>query len=272
MNISGILSGSPPALTNCVLTPGGGAQCRTSPIPMYYQLKGILDDRISEMNVGDPIPTEKELCERYQVSRTTVRQALQDLVIEGRLNRMKGKGTFIAEPKINQDFLIELESFQIEMEKKGLEPSTRVLQFHRMHAGARTAVNLEIQENQDIYFLQRLRFADDEPIVLVNTCLPAALFPNLDRHDLAEESLYGIVHDAYGMEVYKARRSLEATAADENAALHLGLKRGAPVQYIETVTHLADETPFEYSNAWYRGDRNKFAFELINTGGPGNFR
>ena len=239
---------------------------------MYYQLKGILDDLISEMSVGDPIPTEKELCERYQVSRTTVRQALQDMVIEGRLNRMKGKGTFIAEPKINQDFLIELESFQKEMEKKGLRPETRVLQFRLMPAGARAALNLNIQENQDVYFLQRLRFADDEPIVLVNTALPAALFPHLDRHDLARESLYGIVHDAYAMQVYKARRSLEAVAADEDAALHLGLKRGDPLQYIETVTYLADQTPFEYSNAWYRGDRNKFAFELINTGGPENFR
>ena len=245
---------------------------KNSPIPMYHQLKGILDDLISEMSVGDPIPTEKQLCERYEVSRTTVRQALQDLVIEGRLNRMKGKGTFIAEPKINQDFLIELESFQKEMEKKGLRPSTRVLQFQLIPAGARIALNLAMSEHHSVYFIQRLRFADGEPIVLVNTTLPAVLFPRLEDHDLAKESLYGIVHDAYGMQVHKARRCLEAVAADEDVALHLGLKRGAPVQYIETVTQLEDQTPFEYSNAWYRGDRNKFAFELVNTGGSENFR
>ena len=239
---------------------------------MYYQLKGILYDLIAEMNVGDYIPTEKELCERYEVSRTTVRQALHDLVVEGLLNRMKGKGTFIAEPKINQDFLIVLESFQKEMTRKGLKPTTKVLQFRSMHADTRIAAHLSIRKHQDVYFLQRLRFADGEPIVVVNTTLPVSLFPDLETHDLERESLYGVVHDAYGLEVHKARRSLEAVAADDEIAALLGVDVNAPIQYIETVTELTDGTPFEFSNAWYRGDRNKFAFELVNTGGTENFR
>ncbi len=237
------------------------------PIPMYYQLKEILLDMIDDREVGDPLPTEKELCEQYDVSRTTVRQALQDLVVEGYLNRMKGKGTFVAEPKISQDFLIVLESFEKEMRSKGLSPSTQVLEFGKSESTSRIATQLRLSVSTDVYFLQRLRFADNEPIVVVNTYLPIGLLPGLEDHDLAAESLYSVIENGYGYKIARARRSLEAVAAEDWVARLLSLRAGAPVQYIETVTELVDGTPVEYSNAWYRGDRNKFAFELVAPSG-----
>lgn len=236
---------------------------RDIPIPLYYQLKEILLESIKHAEKGTSFPTELELCERFDVSRPTVRQAIIELVNEGFLYRIKGRGTFIAEPKIRQDFLIELKSFSEEMQQKGLIPTTQVLDFRRVECDERVSEALEIPINSDVVQLERVRFADDEPVVLVMTFLPADELPGiLDRH-FEDESLYHIIEEEYGYVIERATRTLEARIAGEYEAKLLGIKKRAPIQYIETVTYLRDNTPIEFSQAHYRGDRNTFTFELI---------
>ena len=171
------------------------------PIPLYYQLKEILLEEIKQSEEGASFPTELELCKQFDISRPTVRQAVNELVIEGYLNRVKGKGTFISESKIKQDFLIVLESFPEEMQRKGLLPTTKVLQFEAVKADEKVAEALNVPVGNMVVKLRRLRFANDRPIVLVATFLPHEKLSNMLSRDLENESLYNIIEQEYGYKI-----------------------------------------------------------------------
>jgi GntR family transcriptional regulator len=232
------------------------------PIPLYYQLKEILQQHIEAAHEGDFIPTEAELCEKFNISRPTVRQAISELVMEGHLYRLKGKGTFISKPKIRQDFMIVLESFSDEMKEKGLVPKTQILRFEAVSNTSVVGEMLKISKDERVVLLERLRFASDEPLVLVTTYLPESRLPNVLAKNLQDESLYRTIERGYGLAIGKAIRTLEPRIAGEYEARMLSIKKGAPIQYIETVTYLIDGAPIEFSQASYRGDRNRFSFEL----------
>lgn len=233
------------------------------PIPLYYQLKELLKEDIKTMDVGDPIPTEQELCKHFAISRPTVRQAIAELVSEGYLRRSKGKGTFIAQPKIDQDFLLVLESFNREMREKGLAPSTEVLTLEVITVGEDTiSQNLQLNSGESVVYIRRLRYVGDWPMVLVSSFVPYKKVPGLENRDLERESLYELIEHVYGLSIGRAVRSLEAVLADEEEAHQLDLSLGAAIQYIETRAYLTDGTPIEYSEAWYRGELTRFTFEL----------
>jgi GntR family transcriptional regulator len=232
------------------------------PVPLYYQLKQILLEQMKHAEVGELIPTETELCSIFNISRPTVRQAINELVTEGFLYRLKGKGTFISRPKISQDFMMVLESFNDEMKEKGLTPKTKVLQFQLEKASEIVAEKLQINEGSEVVILERLRSTNDEPIVLVDTHLPSSMVQDILSKDLESESLYKIIERDYGYEISRAIRTIEPSIAGEYEAKLLGIKKGVPVQYIETVAYLDTGQPIEYSIAKYRGDRSTFSFEL----------
>ncbi|MFF2483940.1 GntR family transcriptional regulator [Paenibacillus sp. NPDC058071] len=234
------------------------------PIPYYYQLKEILMDYITNHHEDRdrPIPTEVEISAHFNISRPTVRQAINELVVEGYLIRQKGKGTFITKPKISQSFLQVLDSFNSEMEKKGLVPSTKVLGLDVIECDDKIGEALNIPTGSKVIQLRRLRSANGESVVYVVTYLPYdRCLPILDK-DLEFESLYGILREVCGFSLMKAVRNLEAVLASEYEAKLLGIEKGAPIQFIKSVTYLTDESPIEYSLARYRGDRSQFTFEL----------
>ncbi|TVQ39702.1 MAG: GntR family transcriptional regulator [Spirochaetaceae bacterium] len=234
------------------------------PIPLYYQLKELLREHIRNNEVGDLIPTEQQLCQHFGISRPTVRQAIAELVAEGYLRRSKGKGTFIAQPKINQDFLLVLESFNREMREKGLTPATSVLAKEVMIVDADSiSLHLQLPRGASVVYLRRLRFVNNSPLVLVNSFLPNDRLPYLDRRDLERESLYELIEHVYDLSIARAERTLEAVVAGEEEARLLQIAPGSAVQYIETVTYLTDGSPIEFSQAWYRGDMARFTFELF---------
>ena len=234
---------------------------REIPIPLYYQLKEILLEEIKKALPETPFPTELELCKQFDISRPTVRQAIQELVIEGYLNRMKGKGTFIAGPKIKQDFLIVLKSFTEEMKEKGLVPTTKVLGLEKTVCDEKVSTALAIPIGSEVAQLTRLRFADNIPIVVVVTFLPLDKVPDILSQDFENDSLYRILSEKYGYGIHSATRTLEARVADEEAE-QLDMKRGEPIQFIQTIAYLDTGVPIEYSLAEYRGDKSEFTFEL----------
>lgn len=239
---------------------------KTIPVPLYYQLKELLLEVIKESEVGTVIPTEMELCTLFDISRPTVRQALNELVVEGYLERQKGRGTFVSRPKISQDFLLVLESFNDEMQQKGLNPQTDVLEFERTASDQRIREKLSLQDGEPVIKLRRVRSINGEPMVMVLTYLPYSRFPALLEKDMKVSSLYRIMKEDYGFEIGRTVRSLESRLAGEYEARVLGVQKGAAVQYIETVACLKDGNPIEFSIAQYRGDRNKFTFELADRG------
>lgn len=235
---------------------------KSIPIPLYFQLKEILLGYLENLEEGDLIPTEVELCRHFDISRPTVRQAINELVTEGYIIRKKGKGSFVSRPKIKQDFLLVLESFNTEMQEKGLRHDTDLLSQKIRGASVQAAEAFGINQGEDLVFISRIRSIDGEPNVLVNTWLPARRFSPILEYDLEKESLYDLMEREFNCVLTNTRRYLEARRAGDFEAEKLGISPGDPVQYIETIATETDGLPVEFSLAYYRGDRNRFALEV----------
>ena len=234
------------------------------PIPLYYQLKELLLEYITTSEEETVIPTEIQLCEHFQVSRSTVRQALGELVNDGFLVRHKGKGTMVRPRKIDQDFLVVLESFNDEMHEKGLIPATEVLSLSIIEASRSTALALNIEKNAPVVQLVRLRSANKIPMVLVTSCIPAEYMNlgNLVHEDLTHNSLYKIMEQHYHVPINSSRRVIEIRSAGDFEAQHLRIPKHAPLQYIETISISNNKIPVEFSKASYRGDLSRFVIEI----------
>ncbi len=241
---------------------------RDSPVPYYYQLEEFLREQIENgtWKPGQKIPSEAELCAAFDVSRTVVRQALNELVQEGVLYRRKGKGTFVAEPKIRESLVQNLTGFYEDTVALGLKPSTKVLEQKVIPAPPKIAEALGLQENDPVIMIDRLRFVDSEPIVVVITYVPYDLCPELINEDVSTRSLYEILEKKYGLELVYGRRTLEAVAATREEAELLELEEGDPIVLLRSISYLKDGRPIEYFKARHRGDRSRFEVELFRPG------
>ncbi len=235
------------------------------PVPLYYQFKQILLDKLRSGELGESecLPTEMTFVSELGISRSTVRQAFNELVNEGYLTREKGKGTFVCRPKIDEGFFQRLDSFNREMQQKGLLPGTKVLAFEKVNGRADVNGHLGLAENAALLYLCRLRLADGEPVVYLETWLPFHLLENMASADFTTQSLYQTLEEQYNKRVERAVRKIEAVGATAKEARLLGVKTGAPVCLVRSTAYLADGVPIEYSVARYRGDRNQFTVELV---------
>jgi len=238
---------------------------KSIPIPIYYQLKEIILELIGSLEPGDPIPTELELCSHYTLARPTVRQAIQELVNEGYLLRQKGKGTFVCQPKIQQNSLYTIQSFRSEMGKEGLVYRTVVLEFHTTNCDENIAKTLQIDEGSNVIKLRRLRLVDEEPLILLVDYLPAKQMNKILDYDLEKESLADLIERLSGNNISHSDRTIEAHIAGEYESRMLQVKKGSPIQTITIITYISDGTPVHYAHAHYRGDRSAFSFTLSKT-------
>ena len=242
---------------------------RNSVIPYYYQLKENLKNLIEdhELPEGVQIPSEAELCRDFGVSRTVVRQALNELVSEGLLTRRKGKGTFVARPKIIGSLMQNLYGFHKDMAGRDLNIQNKIIDFSVVEAGTKTSEKLQLSLGEKIFKLVRLRFVNSEPIVYVTSYIPHRLCPGLSGEDFSRQSLYATLEEKYGLIIARSRRTIEAVAATDDMADLLDIDPGAPLLLLKSVSILYDNTPVEYFEAKHRGDRNGFEVELIRTPG-----
>jgi GntR family transcriptional regulator len=243
---------------------------RNSPIPYYVQVKQALHEYIEngDQQPGDQLPGEPELCRLFDVSRTVIRQALKEMEYEGLILREKGRGTFVAEPKINESLFQELTGFYQDMVERGHIPVTEVLRQETIPASQKVAARLHIEPGAPVIVIDRLRFVQGEPIVLVTTYLPYALCPVVLGADLSAQSLYALLEKQCGLVISNGHRTLEAVPANEYEAGLLEIEKGSPLMMLDSVSYLEDGTPIEYYHALHRGDRARFEVELVRLREP----
>lgn len=235
------------------------------PIPLYYQIKTRLLEQIEagQLKPGDRVPSERELTERYGVSRMTARQALVELETQGYLVRVQGRGTFVATPKLEQT-LATLTSFTEDMRRRGLEAGAQVLSAGEVPAGRRVSHALGIAETAPVFRLERLRLAGGEPMALESSHLVVTYFPGLQELDFAHVSLYEILRERYGVQLVRAAQSLEAVAADAMQAEVLKVREGTPLMLMERTSWDQQGRAVEMVRSYYRGDRYRFVTELLS--------
>lgn len=206
------------------------------------------------------MPTEAEIGALFNVSRITVRQALDGLAQLGYIYKIQGKGSFVSSKKTDMQ-LNHLIGFSDEMRSLGLEPSTILVEQTLMEPTEATAKALQIETSQKIYLLTRIRCADGIPMALEKVHIPFARFVGLETCDLSG-SLYSLLREKYGCECGKAVQSIQAGAASSHDAKLLQIKPGSPVLRISRTTYSHDGIPFEYVNSVYRGDKYVFNVTL----------
>ncbi len=236
-----------------------------SPIPYYSQVKDLLSDWIKKgkWKSGEQLPGEHELCATFDVSRPVIRQALSELTYDGLVIRKKGKGTFVAGPKIKEGLVQRLTGFHQDMSAQGYTTVTRVLAQQVVPADAEIASYLHLAIGDSVIKIERLRFIADEPIVLVTTYIPFDLCPALEHEDLSHQSLYTFLEQSCGIAIAYGRRMVEAVPASKYVSELLKIRKGSPLILLDSVTYMSDGTPLEYYYAYHRGDRSQFEVELV---------
>ncbi len=225
----------------------------TAAEPKYYQVKRHLLEFIGSLAPGSPVPTERELAARMQTSRTTVRQALGELVVEGRLVRRQGSGTYVAEPKIT--WPLYLASFTEQVRASGFTPSSEVLGTQRIAAGAELAARLGLATRAPAYKIERLRLADAWPIAVETSWLSADRFPGLTRLIRTQGSLHAILAERYETRLRTGDETIETAPATPREAGPLKVDVGTPMLVVSRQNFDTDGAPVEFGRTWFRGDR-----------------
>jgi GntR family transcriptional regulator len=237
---------------------------RLSKIPFYQQLYEILRSKISraEWRPGDMIPSESELIDKFAVSRSTVRQVLDQLVQEGLIYRQRGRGTFVAHPSLEQA-MVRIISFTEDMRQRGFEPSTTVLSADLIPAPEEIARKLRIDPVEKLARIKRLRQADGEPMSIEESYLVSNSQPDILKHDYAVKPLRETLEQDYGVRLAHAKQTIRAILAPKEIAELLQIKPKAALLFIERVSFSQDAIPVEFLRIYYRADRYSLYNELI---------
>lgn len=238
-------------------------------LPLYAQLKETLIAAITcgDLAPGDQIPSQRELCAQHEMSHMTVRRAINELINEGVIYSIPGKGIYVAEKKQVAE-AGPLFGFTEDMALRGMEASSRVLAAEIVSASTVVAQALSVPPGTPLVYLRRLRLANGEPMALQTNYLVHALCPGLLDHDLERASLYAVVRNVYDLRLASGIVAVEAVPADEERAGLLGLTLPAALLITEQTTFLDTGQAFEFVRSAYRGDRHRMQLEV--SGKPGS--
>lgn len=242
-------------------------------IPLYIQIAEGLIGQIEagELAPGDQLPPERELSERLQVNRMTLRRALRVLEAQGLIIRRQGVGTFIAEAKIDRQMNVVFR-FTRGMQSRGYSPGARLISLEKTLVDVPLAKDLGLPVSAPVYRIIRLRTINQEPVLIENYTIPEQRFPGLDQQDLESRSIYEIMETQYGVRIACARQSFEPVLTTEFEAELLGISIGAPLMLERRLSYDEQGLPVEYGKDLYRGDRFRFVTEAapFDWQGPGS--
>jgi GntR family transcriptional regulator len=223
-------------------------------IPKYYAVKAQIAALVDELGEGGPIPTERVLSERYEVARETVRQALRELVLEGRLRR-QGRGTVVAGPKLEQP--LSLASYTEGVRRQGRTPGRSLVALDRFPCPDALAAETGLTRGEPVWHLERVLLADDERVGLESTYVSVARVPQLDTDFEPDSSFYGYLR-ARGIHFGDADERIETVLATPREALLIGTPPALPMLLIHRVSRDTEGQPLERVRGLYRGDRFSF--------------
>ena len=236
--------------------------------PKYVIIKHAIMDRLErgEYEENEAIPSENQLMKEFDVSRITVRRALEELVRDGVLYRLQGKGTFVS-GAVKQQNLFSLTSCTEDVIRLGMKPTRKVLFAEVVQADKRRREVLDLTPIDRIFTMARVYYADGNPINQTTVYVPYRYFPGIERYDFSQESLYGIMEREYGVEITRAQREIEAVTADDKLCDYLEVHAGVPLLLFRCVTYgkvNGEEHPIETFRCYYRSDMFKFYINQVN--------
>jgi GntR family transcriptional regulator len=239
---------------------------RQNDIPLYHQIKENLREAIEGQVLlpEDMLPSERDLGRIYGVNRTTVRQAVDDLVQEGMLHRVHGIGTFVAPPKVVQVFPTVL-GFSARMRQAGHVTLNRVLGQDAIQARPSIVRRLGLAQDAPLVRLSRLRIVDNEPLMIETSYLSLERFPDLLGDDFTVRSLYEVINARYGIDILELDQTLEPVLMTEYEAALLESTPGSPAMLMEVIALAGEDDPFEFSKAIVRGDKCQYYFRMRST-------
>lgn len=234
---------------------------KENPIPYYIQIYNVLKDRIDRgiYKVNTLLPSENELVAAFDVTRATVRNSIKRLKDEGRVYTIKGKGSFINGPKIEQS-LFKFYSFGRDYANLNIE--SVVVSVEEKNVNSEICKKLNLKENDRVTEIKRVRKLDGIPVIVESSYIPISIAPEISRYDLEKLSIYNIIEVEYNKQIVCAREYLDPSVTDEYYSKLLKVNKGTPVFITDRVTYTSGEMPIEYRVSIIRSDKFRFSVEL----------
>jgi GntR family transcriptional regulator len=234
-------------------------------IPLYFQLEQIIKSKIltGEFSPGEKIPTETELCDAYQVSKITVRQAILNLVNEGLLIRKQGKGTFTRENAVKSASTFKFSGNINNFISDGLKmKEVKPLDIIKMQSSSKVANVLNIEEGEDVVQIRRTRNFNNVPVSYIKNYLPLEIGRKIKRGDLLSYSMLQILRDKLKLPISNGIQYIDAIVADYDVSSALSVNLFSPVLYSELIMFTKDKKPVEFAQHFFRPDQFRYTIEL----------
>ncbi len=232
-------------------------------LPKYFQLKQVLREQIAQLEPGDAVPSEAELCQAHRISRTTVRKALNDLAQEGLVYTIQGKGTFVASKKLPSAWVLRTGGLYADMTERGHTVKRVVLEVDVSPGDESIAHELQLEPGEPVVKVVRLRTIDDKPFDICTNYLPAARFPGLEDKDLDSRSLYTILLDDYGVQFERGTRLIEASTCTPEEARLLHIKPRSPLLVMYSTMCDENGNVIEHGVVHQRSDTAQIVIEVL---------
>lgn len=236
---------------------------KLSKTPLYVQLMDVLINKIENyMEENDQLDSEREICGKYELSRTTVRQALDELEKEKYIYKVHGKGNFVSSRRMEQE-LLKVYSFTDETRKLGKKPSSKLLNFEIAEANDKVSRKLKLQDNELVYKISRIRLADDIPMIYEVTYLPYEKFLGMTKEMIIESPMYEVFKNKFNTNITSAEESIECILINKLEGIYLDISQGQPGLKIGRITY-ENKQIIEYTLSIARGDKFKYRVCLKN--------
>jgi len=238
---------------------------KKSKIPYYYQVYEFLLNKIkdNEIKEGYQLPNEVLLCDIFNVSRTTIREALRELEQNGYIERGRGQGTFILNNSVKSQALQKVSSIVDELKEKGIKTETKILEQRIIDSDKELQIILGISKNTKILYIKRLMISGGEPLYITNAYFPGDIFPLIDERPLMDLSFTKLVEDYFNLEITSRKRIINPDIPDRETIDILKIKDKKVIMYIQTfwTINYKGQERIIYFDEYFKGSKSKFVFE-----------